>query len=130
MIKVFLCMAFLASAAPAVADELQPPHAPAGSAGCYPLTDLLAFLDRAGGRLIQLKPTQFQFARGVYVATPPVSTALPPGDRGALAVVDNRNELFFLDGDVACDAGALPSPLWRMLLEIADGKITHLGDGT
>ena len=130
MIRVFLCVAFFASAAPAVADELQLPHAPAGGAGCYPLTELLAFLDRAGGRLIQLKPPQFQFARGVYVATPPVSTALPPGDRGALAVVDDRNELFFLDGDIACDAGALPSPLWRMVLDIADGKITHLGDGT
>ena len=130
MIKVFLCMAFLASAAPAAADERQPPYAPAGGAGCYPLTDLLALLDRAGGGLIQLKPAQFQFARGVYVATPPVSTALPPGDRGALAVVDDRNELFFLDGDVACDAGALPSPLWRMMLDIAAGKITHLGDGT
>jgi hypothetical protein len=129
MIKVVLCMAFLASVAPAVADETRPPSAQA-SAACRPISDLLAFLDQVGGRLDQLTPDQFQFARGVYVTAPPVSTALPPGNRAALAVVDNRHELFFIDGDVACDAGALPPPLKQMLRDVGAGKITHVGDGT
>jgi hypothetical protein len=130
MIKAFLCIALLASAAPAAADELQPPRAQPGGAACHPLSDLVAFLDRAGGRLVQLKPEQFQFARGVYVAAPPVSTSLPPGDRGAMAVGDDRSELFFIDGDVASDAGALPPPLRQMLIDVGAGKITHVGDAT
>ncbi len=116
--------------APAVADELQSLNAGAHAVGCYPLADLKAFLDRDGGRLVQLTPEQFQFARGAYVATPPVSAALPPGDRAALALIDSRSELLFLDGDVACDAGALPQPLRQMLLDVGTGEVDHLGDGT
>jgi hypothetical protein len=97
---------------------------------CYPLAEIKSFVDEAGGKLVDLTPEQFAFARGVFVATPPISTELPPGDHAMMGLVDGRAGILFIDGDNACDAGVLPPALAEMIRDVATGKVNHVGGGT
>jgi hypothetical protein len=122
----------IALASPALADEAAPPSVDAPGSNdikCYPLADIRTFVERAGGALVQLTPEQFQFARGLFVGAPPVSTALPPGDHALMGVVNDRAGILFIDGDKACDAGVLPPTLRQMLLDVGAGKVNHDGGG-
>jgi hypothetical protein len=132
MVKTLLRATLIALALPALADEPNSPSREpevANDIRCYPIADIKNAIAGAGGRLIQLTPEQFQFARGLFVAAPPVSTALPPGDHALLGEIGDRTGLLFIDGDNACDAGPLPTPLRRMLLDVGAGKINHVGGG-
>jgi hypothetical protein len=131
MSRMFLYAVLIALASPALADEAAPrPDSPVSSdIKCYPLADIRRFVDGAGGALVQLTPEQFQFARGLFVGAPPVSTALPPGDRALMGVVNDRVGILFIDGDKACDGGVLPPTLRQMLLDVGAGKVNHDGGG-
>jgi len=82
-----------------------------------------------GGRWIELTPEQWQFVRGVAAEAPFTPTALPPGDRAALAEApgDDGGVILFIDGDEAC--GPLPFPAnWVVMLqEVGAGEIKHVG---
>ncbi|HLW93722.1 MAG TPA: hypothetical protein VKS78_20800, partial [Roseiarcus sp.] len=80
-----------------------------------------------GGALIELTPEQFEFVRGLFVATPPLSRRLPPGDHALMGLIGDRAGVLFIDGANACDAGVLPPELKQMLLDVGAGKVNHIG---
>jgi len=53
---------------------------PLAQGGCVKMDDV-----RKVGATVQLTPDQFQFVRAFYMAVPPVSRGLPPGDKALLA---------------------------------------------
>jgi len=72
-----LCAAASAEDRPRTLQELL---APLAQGACVKLDDV-----RAVGATVQLTPEQFQFVRAFYMAVPPVSHELPPGDKAFLA---------------------------------------------
>ena len=81
---LFAALAATSLAVPALAQDeprtLQELLAPLSRGACVKMDDL-----RAVGATVQLTPDQFQFVRAFYMAVPPVSHELPPGDRAFLA---------------------------------------------
>jgi hypothetical protein len=59
---------------------------------------------RAVGATVQLTPEQFQFVRGFWMAIPPATRGLPPGDKAFLAKDSNGVGAFglFDDGGEVC----------------------------
>ena len=72
-----LCAAASARDNPKSLQELL---APLAQGACVKMDDV-----RSAGATVQLTPEQFQFVRAFYMAVPPVSHELPPGDRAFLA---------------------------------------------
>jgi hypothetical protein len=80
------------------------------------------------GKVIDLSPEQFQFARALYVAVPPMSKTLPAGDHGVIAGASDGSAMIALvDGDKACARFLAPDFVLRMLNDIKAGKVTHAG---
>ena len=87
MMRRFLFAALAATSLciPASANKdrprsLQELFAPLAQGACVKMDDV-----RSAGATVQLTPEQFQFVRAFYMAVPPVSHELPPGDRAFLA---------------------------------------------
>jgi hypothetical protein len=97
---------------------------------CHPWAILRHSIEAASGTIIELDAEQFNFARGAFMASPPVSFQLPPGDRAVMATVQGRAGILFLDGDAACDAGALPPGWDQVIRNLGEGASSHVGDGT
>jgi hypothetical protein len=72
-----LCAEASAQGSPKTLQELL---APLTQGACVKMDDV-----RAVGAIVQLTPDQFQFVRAFYMAVPPVSHELPPGDKAFLA---------------------------------------------
>ncbi len=64
-----------------VFDRWLKPNAPE----CVPVSDIASV-----SRLTKLTPAQFQFVRALYIAIPPVSRELPPGDSAIVASADGK----------------------------------------
>ena len=129
MFKALLCAALIGVAFSVKAAEAAPDASARADIKCYPVADIKSFIAGAGGRLVELAPEQFQFARGLFVGSPPVSSQLPPGDHALMGVVGERVGVFFIEGDMACDAGVLPPALSQMLRDVGAGRVNHIGDG-
>ena len=52
---------------------------------CVPVSEIGSV-----SRLTKLTPAQFQFVRALYIAIPPVSRQLPPGDSAVMASADGK----------------------------------------
>jgi len=74
-----------------------------------------------------LTPEQFQFVRAIYVALPPVSRTLPPGDRAVMASADGAVMLAIVSGSEACARFIAPDFIQAMLGEIGSGHIRQIG---
>lgn len=93
-----------------------------GSPECVPVT---AF--KSVSRVIELTPEQFQFVRALYVALPPVSKTLPPGDRAVMATAHGKALLaLVLDGQ-ACARFLAPDFVQEMLIQVGEGQTGHVG---
>ena len=99
LIATIAAMPLLAAPA-ALADTTDPisklfgPDAPE----CVPMAEL-----RAYAKTTELTPEQFQFARALFVAMPPIWRQLPPGDHGFLATADDGVTFIALvNGDQSC----------------------------
>jgi hypothetical protein len=68
-------------------------------------------------RLSTLNAAQLHFAEGLFVATPPVTGAMPPGDGAILIVSKDRKGglLIWTKGTNACTTFTLPDALVRTL---------------
>ena len=110
-------LAFLSSAAPAFAE--------AGAfaewlSGDQPECIPLGAVTKGADDSVPLNADQFQFVRALFVAIPPVSDELPPGDRAAL-FLDGANKsvmVGIIDGDWVCARFTAPDSLVNLIIEV------------
>ena len=69
-----------------------------------------------------LTPEQFQFVRAFYVALPPVSRTLPPGDHAVMASADGAVMLALVADGQACARFLAPDFLQAMLVQVGHGQ--------
>jgi hypothetical protein len=74
-----------------------------------------------------LTPEQFQFVRALYVAVPPVSRRLPPGDHAVMASSNGAVMLALVGDGQACARFLAPDFIQRMVTEVGQGMIVGLG---
>ena len=119
---------FIPTYAIAQDSEDTPATPPAAQAQCIPLKALKARINEIpGASLKALTSNQYAFAQGVYVATPPVSSDLPPGDGAILLVqrnaagtdADSSYILGFVNKDIVCGMIPIGPGMY--------GMITHAG---
>ncbi len=114
-----------ASSAPVFADDggasfdrWLSPDAPE----CVPISAI-----KSVSAVTELTAEQFQFVRALYVAVPPVSRQLPPGDHAVMAS-SNGAVMFALVGDgQACARFLAPDFIQKMVTEVGQGMIVSLG---
>jgi hypothetical protein len=82
----------------------------------------------AVSRTVRLTPEQFEFVRALYVATPPVSKTLPPGDHAVLATADDQAMLALVSDDMSCARFLAPDFIVAMLIQVGAGATGELGD--
>ena len=83
---------------------------------CVPVSEIAKV-----AKVATLTPEQFQFVRALYVAIPPISHRLPPGDHAVLAIAGD-NAMVALVGDGATCARMLaPDFLVQMLVQVGEG---------
>ena len=89
---------------------------------CVPVT---AF--KSVSTVTELTPEQFQFVRALYVALPPVSRALPPGDRAVMASSGDAVMLALVADGQACARFLAPDFIKTMLIQVGKGMTIGLG---
>ena len=89
---------------------------------CVPVSEF-----KAVSTVTELTPAQFQFVRALYVALPPVSHTLPPGDHAVMATAGGAVMLAIVDGVQACARFLAPDFIQSMLTKVGDGQNEHLG---
>ena len=81
-------------------------------------------MNKAANGSVPLNGNQFQFVRALFVAIPPVSDELPPGDRAAL-FFDGANKAVMvgiIDGDWVCARFTAPDFLVNLIIEVGKGR--------
>ena len=89
---------------------------------CVPVSEF-----KAVSTVTDLTPAQFQFVRALYVALPPVSRKLPPGDHAVMASAGGAVMLALVDGVEACARFLAPDFIQAMLIQVGQGQNEHLG---
>ncbi|MDR3464220.1 MAG: hypothetical protein P4L76_18100 [Beijerinckiaceae bacterium] len=94
---------------------------------CQPLAKLEAEAKSAGGSpFAHATDAQWQFARGLYVATPPVSSEFPPGDSAMISTFpDGSAQVLFIDDGEACNQMMLAKRFAALVMGAGAGDITH-----
>jgi len=113
----------LALATPALAAA---PHV------CSAVDGVQKATEASGGQWIRLTDDQWKFMRGIYAIYPYTPAGLPYGDQAWLALVPidgdrERSQVFFVDGDRACDPVAAPKAL-RDIIDAVEAPPAHAGD--
>ncbi len=78
--------------------------------------------------LTKLTHEQFQFVRALYVAIPPISRALPPGDSAVIASANGRSMVALVSGGEACARFLAPDFVLSMLTQVGKGESVAAGD--
>jgi hypothetical protein len=78
--------------------------------------------------LTKLTAEQFQFVRALYVALPPVSRDLPPGDSAVVASANGKSMIALVAGGQACARFLAPDFVLSMLAEVGKGEIGMIGE--
>jgi hypothetical protein len=123
-IAVALAAGCLGSSAPAFADgagafdKWLSPDAPE----CVPLSAI-----KSVATLTDLTPEQFQFVRALYIAIPPVSRELPPGDHAIMASSGDAVMVALVADGQACARFLAPDFVKTMLVEVGHGMTVELG---
>jgi hypothetical protein len=79
-------------------------------------------------RLTKLTPEQFQFVRALYIAIPPISRQLPPGDRAVVASASGKSMIALISGNEACARFLAPDFVLSMLAKVGRGETEAAGD--
>ena len=82
----------------------------------------------AVSRLTKLTPEQFQFVRALYIAIPPISRALPPGDSAVVASANGRSMIALISGNQACARFLAPDFVLSMLAQVGTGETEVVGN--
>ena len=98
--------------------------APLSRGACLRMDDV-----RAVGATVQLTPDQFQFVRAFYMAVPPVSHELPPGDKAFLAKEPEGVAVLglFDDGGEVCAVFEATDWLQRLVNQVGRGETGKRG---
>jgi hypothetical protein len=78
--------------------------------------------------LTKLTREQFQFVRALYVAIPPISRALPPGDSAVVASVSGRSMIALVSGGDTCARFLAPDFALSMRTQVGKGESVAAGD--
>ncbi len=76
----------------------------------------------------KLTPEQFQFVRALYVAIPPISRQLPPGDSAVVASAEGRSMIALVSGGETCARFLAPDFVLSMLSQVGKGQNEAAGD--
>jgi hypothetical protein len=82
---------------------------------------------KAVSTVTALTPDQFQFVRALYVALPPVSRTLPPGDHAVMASAGGAVMLALVSDEQACARFLAPDFIQAMLVQVGEGQVVHAG---
>jgi hypothetical protein len=133
----FACLAGGLALLACAAHAQQPPDAftalvSESAPQCVPM----AVIKQIADNVDELDANQFQFVRALYIAIPPLSPELPPGDKAWMATSGDRHMLG-LSGDVlgagggsvnaTCARFMAPKPIVDMLNEVGEGAIGGQG---
>ncbi|HEY5204014.1 MAG TPA: hypothetical protein VIJ63_05390 [Roseiarcus sp.] len=79
-------------------------------------------------RLTKLTREQFEFVRALYIAIPPISRALPPGDSAVVASVSGRSMIALVSGGETCARFLAPDFILSMLSQVGKGESVAVGE--
>jgi hypothetical protein len=102
-----------------VFDRWLKPNAPE----CVPVSDIASV-----SRLTKLTPAQFQFVRALYIAIPPVSRELPPGDSAIVASADGKAMIALVSDGETCARFLAPNFILSMLVQVGKGESVKIGE--
>jgi hypothetical protein len=102
-----------------VFDRWLEPNAPE----CVPVSEIASV-----SHLTRLTPAQFQFVRALYIAIPPVSRELPPGDSAIVASADGKAMVALVAHGETCARFLAPKFILSMLAEVGAGEIGKVGE--
>jgi len=127
----WLAAAFLAALPTGARAQAQTPNQNAGvfekwlnqsAPECVPVKEF-----QSVSTVINLTPDQFQFVRALYVALPPVSRTLPPGDHAVMASADGVVMLALVSDEQACARFLAPDFIQAMLVQVGEGQVIRVG---
>jgi hypothetical protein len=93
-----------------------------GGPKCVPVSAL-----EAVSKVTDLTAEQFQFVRAIYIAIPPISRKLPPGDHAVMARSGDAVMLALVADGQSCARFLAPDFIQTMLTEIGQGATVGLG---
>ena len=102
-----------------VFDKWLRPNAPE----CVRVSDIASV-----SRLTKLTPEQFQFVRALYIAIPPVSRELPPGDSAIVAIAEGRAMVALVVEGRTCARFLAPNYILSMLAQVGKGENGTIGE--
>ena len=76
----------------------------------------------------KLTHEQFQFVRALYIAIPPISRALPPGDSAVIASANGHSMVALVSGGETCARFLAPDFVLSMLTQVGKGETEAAGD--
>lgn len=95
----------------------------ADAPACVPVSEIGSV-----SRLTRLTAEQFQFVRALYVAIPPVSRELPPGDSAVVASARGKSMIALVTGGQACARFLAPDFVLSMLVQVGKGEVGLIGE--
>jgi hypothetical protein len=98
-----------------VFDRWLSPDAPE----CVPLSDIAS--------VSRLTPEQFEFARALYIAIPPISRELPPGDSAIVASAGGKAMVALIGDGRTCARFLAPDFILSMLVQVGKGENGMIG---
>ncbi len=101
-----------------VFDKWMDPGAP----DCVPLSAIQSL-----SKVMDLTAEQFEFVRALYVAIPPVSKTLPPGDHAVVASSDGSVMVALIAQGQACARFLAPDFIQAMLIQVGQRVTVELG---
>jgi hypothetical protein len=90
---------------------------------CVPVSDIASV-----SRLTSLTPEQFQFVRALYIAIPPVSRELPPGDSAIVASANGKAMVALVADGRTCARFLAPDFILSMLVQVGRGETGEIGE--
>jgi len=102
-----------------VFDRWLRPNAPE----CVPVSDIASV-----SQLTRLTPAQFEFVRALYIAIPPVSRELPPGDSAIVASAGGKSMVALVTHGETCARFLAPNFILSMLAQVGKGTNGVVGE--
>ncbi len=78
-------------------------------------------------QVTKLTAEQFQFVRALYIAIPPISRQLPPGDSAVVASASGKAMIALVADGQACARFLAPDFILSMLVEVGRGEVGMIG---